>query len=435
MRKTKSSRDLSLRMLTSKIKDGSTQYNYVYDTNGNMTTDGRRGLNIEYNMLNLPKTVKEGTVIKATYTYLADGTKVEVNNSSNSGYTYLGSLIYKKTGATRILEAAQFSNGIIYKTTTSYDRKYYTTDHLGSIRVIFNNSGIMDEYNDYYPFGLNQNQNTSYPTLPDNRYKFSGKELQTMVSESFDYLDFGARMYDPVIARWSSVDPLAEKYYSLSGYNYCANNPVRLVDPTGKDWYSYDEKYLNEYGEENTRTAYRYTTEYRSQEALDKAGIKGTYMGVTAKAKNTYFSLLGETFDIKNNDGNLSLSAQIAEKLDNAIINYYKGDIIDGSGYYTRYTDMTISGLKIGSGFQFSYGLGTVTYSATEDNTQGYLDFGTGKMSSLHGFFRTLDEAVNVRVRKGGRKDWDIAYWRFKDVPSYNSTKDHIDKLLLNRYK
>ena len=47
-------------------------------------------------------------------------------------------------------------------------------------------------------------------------------------------LDFGARMYDDEICRWTTVDPLAEKYYSMTPYNYCANNPVMFVDPEGR---------------------------------------------------------------------------------------------------------------------------------------------------------------------------------------------------------
>ncbi|MBE6226687.1 MAG: hypothetical protein E7121_06320 [Bacteroidales bacterium] len=45
-------------------------------------------------------------------------------------------------------------------------------------------------------------------------------------------------MYDFNIARWTTQDPLAEKYYSQSPYNYCVNNPVMFVDPDGNSIYS-----------------------------------------------------------------------------------------------------------------------------------------------------------------------------------------------------
>ena len=47
-------------------------------------------------------------------------------------------------------------------------------------------------------------------------------------------LDYWARMYDPAIGRWTAQDPLSEKYYSFSAYNYCVNNPVMFVDPDGR---------------------------------------------------------------------------------------------------------------------------------------------------------------------------------------------------------
>ena len=94
------------------------------------------------------------------------------------------------------------------------------------------NSGTVIEQNDYYPFGVRHTFGQSYTQNTANRYKFNGKEEQTI--GGLNLLDYGARMYDTKTARWLVQDPLAEKYYSFSAYNYCVNNPVMFVDPDGK---------------------------------------------------------------------------------------------------------------------------------------------------------------------------------------------------------
>ena len=61
---------------------------------------------------------------------------------------------------------------------------------------------------------------------------FTGKERDSETGFSY----FGARYYDSdILTGWLSVDPLADKYPSLSPYAYCAWNPVKLVDPDGRD--------------------------------------------------------------------------------------------------------------------------------------------------------------------------------------------------------
>ncbi|GAE86541.1 cell well associated RhsD protein precursor [Bacteroides reticulotermitis JCM 10512] len=63
--------------------------------------------------------------------------------------------------------------------------------------------------------------------------KYNGKELDR--KDGLDWYDYGARMYDAVLGRWHVVDPLPEMYYGVSPYAHCLNNPVRYVDPKGKD--------------------------------------------------------------------------------------------------------------------------------------------------------------------------------------------------------
>ena len=103
---------------------------------------------------------------------------------------------------------------------------------------------------------------TSSATI-SNRRHFSGKEDQSFLNASIPFLDFGARMYNPAIARWTAADPLSEKYYGISPYVYCANNAICLVDPTGKDWYSTTDSEGN--------ILYHYNDNIYSQKDLDKA--------------------------------------------------------------------------------------------------------------------------------------------------------------------
>lgn len=59
---------------------------------------------------------------------------------------------------------------------------------------------------------------------------FTGKERDA--ESGLDY--FGARLYMPAFARWTSVDPLAKKHPEWSPYNYVLNNPLALLDPDGR---------------------------------------------------------------------------------------------------------------------------------------------------------------------------------------------------------
>ena len=71
---------------------------------------------------------------------------------------------------------------------------------------------------------------------PDNKYTYNGKERQDELG--LNWHDYGARYYDPQLGRWHSVDPLADKWNMVSPYNYVLNNPLKFVDPNGKDVYN-----------------------------------------------------------------------------------------------------------------------------------------------------------------------------------------------------
>jgi RHS repeat-associated protein len=82
----------------------------------------------------------------------------------------------------------------------------------------------------YYPSGTSFQENYGAGEQP---YKFTGKELITM--HGLNWQDFGARWLDNVRLQFTSMDPLAEKYYSISPYTYCAGNPVNKIDQNGMD--------------------------------------------------------------------------------------------------------------------------------------------------------------------------------------------------------
>ena len=163
--------------------------------------------------------------LKAQFTYGSDGRKLS-EKARTGGFEYLGSLIYTYRGGILSLVQAVTDEGTIQLAGVNY----FIRDHLGSVRAVVDHTGKIVEQNDYYPFG-GRHENASLPLTGVNRYKFGGKE--TLEPVSLDMLDFGARFYDPRIARWNTQDRYAEKYPSVSPYSYCANNPINITDPTG----------------------------------------------------------------------------------------------------------------------------------------------------------------------------------------------------------
>ena len=204
---------------------------YQYDANGNMTQDGTNYFVISYNFLNLPTYMDTYADYSNYYGYLADGTKVQHDAWDGRNHAYRGSLVYNNGQ----FESASFGSGRIVGTDNGSEVHYFLTDHLGSTRVVakVTPTGREDlDRKDYYPFGKVWEQ----PDMPtsDNRYTFSGKEIQQTYSSSAHYLDFSARFYDPEGVTFLQQDPLLEKYFRIGAYNYCAGNPIRFSDKKGQ---------------------------------------------------------------------------------------------------------------------------------------------------------------------------------------------------------
>ncbi len=109
------------------------------------------------------------------------------------------------------------------------DIYFYHSDHLGSTSYVTDGDANPTQFICYIPFG--EAFIDEHSTRPGMPYKFNGKEQDAETG----LLYYGARYYDPKICVWYGVDPLAEKYAGISSYAYVANNPIKYIDPDGRD--------------------------------------------------------------------------------------------------------------------------------------------------------------------------------------------------------
>ena len=130
---------------------------------------------------------------------------------------------------------------------------YYHPDHLGSSSYITNLDGEVSQHIEYVPFGevFIEERNNTWNTP----YLFNAKEFD----EETGMYYYGARYYEPRLSLWMSCDPIGERAYDKSIYNYCSNNPVIRIDPDGKaDYYSNSNaKYLGSDNDPKTQGVLR----------------------------------------------------------------------------------------------------------------------------------------------------------------------------------
>ena len=252
--------------------DGGTQ-GYAYDANGNLIADEHKDIvNIEYNYLNLPTKIdyEDGKWIE--WIYDSAGKKLKKLTSSDVEKLYIDGIEYSNGG----IEAIYHSEGRAFLDGgKGYIYEYTIQDHLGNARVTFHDAdgdGIAEQTellqeNHYYPFGMKMAGDWDF--VGANKYQYNGKEL----NEDFglNWLDYGARFYDPSIARWTSIDPLADVPHSvgLNPYHFVANNPISNIDPDGLDWFSHTDD------DGNTSTLWRDSSDetYISEDGVSYSNI------------------------------------------------------------------------------------------------------------------------------------------------------------------
>ena len=129
---------------------------------------------------------------------------------------------------------------VVTSSGVNYAYEYSLKDHLGNTRVTFSSTdpvinGIPTPsmVQDYYPLGSTINPYINSDVNANaNQYAYNGKEIQSEIV-NLNLYDYGARFYDPEIARFTTADPLADQSESQSPYHAFANNPINTLDPNG----------------------------------------------------------------------------------------------------------------------------------------------------------------------------------------------------------
>ena len=190
---------------------------------------------------------------------------------------YSGDMIFENNVLKRILvDGGYIEDGVYY---------FYVTGHLGNNYAVVSQNGEVVQKNRYYPGGMSFADDFNQSKQP---YKYSGKELDPM--HGLNLYDSKARWQDPAIfGRFLTPDPLAEKYYSISPYVYCANNPIRYIDPTGMeiDLSQMSEEERNQYSEQIA-------------ERRENSGLFNTMYSSLESSKDVYVVKFGETHLDKN---------------------------------------------------------------------------------------------------------------------------------------
>ena len=210
--------------------DGS-YIHYTYDAAGTLL---RKGYYVGEELTEIPGDDEEeltGFCLPDTHLMSVGDEEEEELVEEEIPYTdvtdYSGNCVYENGTLKTILIEGGY---ITFDSSNQPVYHFYLKDHLGNNRVVANASGQAEQVNHYYPYGGLMAESTCGDV---QRYKYNGKELDRMLG--LDWYDYGARHYDGALTMWGTMDPLCEKYYNISPYVYCGNNPINAFDPDGRD--------------------------------------------------------------------------------------------------------------------------------------------------------------------------------------------------------
>ena len=241
-----------------RLKRRGKKNNNVYGTIDDlkMSLEGNQTVGVhEYDAWGNPRLIQFDNGNVTEYVFTATGTKLRTvhytavpNISVPAGTThrlstseilskdstdYHGNLIVENGKPDKYLFAGGFAslrNSADGKPEMAFH--YYDQDHLGNNRAVVSaRTGAVEQITNYHPFGMPYTDQTA--VNPDfQKYKYNGKELDKM--HGLNTYDYGARQYYSIVPAWDRIDPMCEKYYSVSPYAYCEDNPINAIDHEGK---------------------------------------------------------------------------------------------------------------------------------------------------------------------------------------------------------
>ena len=244
---------------------------YQYDALGNLVRDNAENLTVAWNSLGKVDSIVKNSATISSFRYSptgqrqmkavrgdttfyiqdATGNVMCVYRLKNDTLTAMERYLYGSKRLGMLEQQVWIKAGgaaRLQDTCTIGHRLYELTDHLGNVTttlfdrkiLIFNINEdtvympAVNTYTDYYPFGYPMSWRSF--DMGGYRYFFNGQEADNEVFGEGALAGYEFRQYDTRLGRWWGIDRKAAKYPSLSPYQFCADNPIRMVDVDGSDF-------------------------------------------------------------------------------------------------------------------------------------------------------------------------------------------------------